>query len=95
LTYFCDFRDFLRPFGSKRAELERCVTLRCPCPIYQFRGNEIGLGAVVGVLRDIVGEEEKLQNKENDDQLHDDDSPQRASHRHVTEAIVIEIYCPI
>ena len=26
-TNFCDFRDFLRPFGSKRPEVERCVTI--------------------------------------------------------------------
>jgi len=27
-SHFCDFCDFLRPFGSKRAELERCVTFK-------------------------------------------------------------------
>ena len=82
MTYFCDFRDF-------------CVTLWSPRAVYELGGYEVGLGTGIGVLGDIVGEEENLQDKEDDDKLHNDDSPQGATHRHVTEAIIVKMNCSI
>ena len=43
------------------------------------------------MLADEVGEKEHFQDGKYDDQLHDDNRPQRLSQRHVAKAVVVEV----
>ena len=53
--------------------------------------NEIRLLPLLGMGAYIVGEEEKFEHPEDDNELDDDDSPQGTSNGHVSESIHIEV----
>ena len=56
-----------------------------------MRSNELGLLPLGCMLFDEVGEEEHLENGEDDEQLDEDEGPQRLAQLHVSEAVVIEV----
>jgi hypothetical protein len=65
------------------------------CPINELGGHEIGFGTRLGMLVDIIWEKENLQNSEDNDEFDDDNSPEGLPQRHVAEAVVVEVNCPI
>jgi hypothetical protein len=44
---------------------------------------------------DIVGKEKYFQDGKNDEQLNQDDCPQRSSQRHLSETVSVEVVNPI
>ena len=54
-------------------------------------GGDIGGFVAVGVLLQEIGEEEHLEDGEHDEQLDEDDGPQRTPQLHVLEAFVVKI----
>lgn len=58
-------------------------------------GHIVGLTALASILFQEVGEEKQFENKENDEQLYQDDGPQRLAPRHVAEAVGIQVVCPV
>jgi hypothetical protein len=63
--------------------------------VQSFFRHEVGLVALLGMLFDEIGEEEKFQHQEYDDELDDDNRPKRSSQRHVAEAIVVKVENPV
>ena len=49
----------------------------------------------LGVLFQKVGEEEQLQHHEDDEQLNQDDGPQRLTQAHVPESVGVEVVDPV
>ena len=63
--------------------------------VNQLASNVFGFLALPRLLLEEVREEEHLQYGENDEQLDENDGPQRASQRHVPESVVIEVEDPV
>ena len=59
--------------------------------VNHLRGNEVWLFALLGVFLEEVGKEEQLQHDEDDEQLDEDDGPQRAPQLHGTESVVVKV----
>ena len=57
----------------------------------QFRGHELCLTALCGVLSKEIRKEEHLENGEDDEELYAYHEPQRSPERHRAKAIVIEV----
>ena len=53
--------------------------------------NKVRFVALACVFLNIIGEEEYLQHHKDDEELHRDDEPQRASECHAAETIIIEV----
>lgn len=43
------------------------------------------------MLLDIIREEERFQHHEDDEELHQDDEPERPSYGHVAEPLIVEV----
>ena len=54
-------------------------------------GGDVGGFVPGGVFLQKIGEEEHLEDGEHDEQLDEDDGPQRTAQLHVPEAFVVEI----
>ena len=54
-------------------------------------GGDVGGFVAAGVFLQEIGEEEHLEDGEHDEQLDEDDGPQRTPQLHVLEAFVVEI----
>ena len=54
-------------------------------------GGDVGGFVAGGVFLQEIGEEEHLEDGEHDEQLDEDDGPQRTPQLHVPEAFVVEI----
>ena len=54
-------------------------------------GGDIGGFVALGVFLQEIGEEEHLEDGEHDEQLDEDDGPQRTPQLHVPEAFVVKI----
>ena len=54
-------------------------------------GGDVGGFVAAGVFLQKIGEEEHLEDGEHDEQLDEDDGPQRTAQLHVPEAFVVEI----
>ena len=67
--------------------------IRC-CPVCKFVGHVARLVAF-GVLLQEVGQEEQFQHHKDDEQLDEDDGPQRPAQAHVPESVDVEVVCPI
>ena len=64
------------------------------CPVGQFRRYKVSLLAI-GMLLQEIWEEEYFQYEEDDEQLDDDNSPQRLADCHRAKTVVVEVKDPV
>ena len=64
---------------------------RWVCSFTQLPSHELSFLAFFGILPDEIGEKEDFEDNKDDEKLDADDEPERATQRHLSETVIVEV----